>query len=136
MTRTHVAILGVVTLLCIGLITTGVFALANSSLGKPKEQTKVSCSGDHNEYTVTVQNAKLSINDIHAKLCDKLTIVNADDTLRLMAFGVHDHHQVYDGTEEKTLKKGDRFSVTLDQPGTFTFHDHLHDEIVGTFTVK
>jgi hypothetical protein len=136
MTRTRIAILGAVTLLCIGLIATGVFALANSSLGKPKEQTKVSCSGSHNEYTVTVQDAKLSITDIHAKLCDKLTIVNADDTLRLMAFGIHDHHQAYDGIEEKALKKGDQLSITLDQAGTFTFHDHLHDEVEGTFTVE
>ncbi len=115
---------------------TGVFALANNSLGSPKEHTHTACSGDHNEYTVTIQNAKLSIDNIHAKRCDKLTIINGDDTLRLMAFGVHDHHQAYDGTEEKTLKRGDQLSVTLDQAGTFTFHDHLHDEVKGTFTVE
>jgi plastocyanin len=136
MTRTRIAILGVVTILCIGAVATGVFALANNSLGKPKEQAKATCQGDHNEYTVTVQNDKLSLNDIHAKLCDKLTIVNADDTLRLMAFGVHDHHQAYDGIEEKALKKDAQLSVTLDQTGTFTFHDHLHDGVEGTFTVE
>jgi hypothetical protein len=136
MKKTRVAIFGVVTLLAMGAVVFGVSMIANGALGQHKEAAKTTCNGDHSEYIVTIQDAKLSIDDIHAKLCDKLTIINADNTLRLMAFGVHDHHQPYDGIEEKLLKQNDQLSVTLQQTGTFTFHDHLHDEVQGTFTVE
>lgn len=88
------------------------------------------------EYVVTIQNGELNINNIQAKPCDVLTIVNADDQLRLMAFGIHEKHQTYGGVTEETLKPGEQMSVTLEQTGTYTFHDHLHDEVKGTFTVQ
>jgi hypothetical protein len=136
MTRTKIATLGVATLIGIGAIGFGVFMVASKAFGSEQHQSAADCATTGNEYIVTIQNSKLSIDNIHAHRCDKLTIVNADPTIRLMAFGVHDHHQAYDGTTEQALAQGKSLSVTLVQTGTFTFHDHLHDEVGGTFTVE
>lgn len=80
-------------------------------------------------------------NELHpahttAQLCDTLTITNADNTIRLMAFGAHDHHVPYDDITEQVLGRGQSLTLTLNQLGTYHYHDHLHDEIVGDFTVS
>ena len=136
MKRAKIAILGVVTLLIMVAIAIVVVLLASKALGTPAHHEATACADTGTEYIVTVHNSQLSINDIHARRCDKLTVANDDKTLRLMAFGRHDHHQSYDGVTEKVLAQGQSFTVVLDQAGTFTFHDHLHDDVQGTFTVQ
>ncbi|HET9174355.1 MAG TPA: hypothetical protein VFN56_03675 [Candidatus Saccharimonadales bacterium] len=71
-----------------------------------------------------------------AQLCDTLTITNLDNTLRLIAFGPHEHHEQYDGVTEQVLDKGNSLTVTLNQAGNYTFHDHLNDSLVGSFSVR
>lgn len=135
MTRAKIVPFGILTIAVMMLIGFGVFTLANKAF-ESKPQAAASCAETGNEYIVTIKDAQLSINDIHARRCDRLTIINADPTIRLMAFGVHDHHQPYDGVTDRALSQGESLRVVLDQTGTFTFHDHLHDNVVGTFTVE
>ena len=94
------------------------------------------CSGQHAAHNVTITGGTLSATSIQATRCDTLSITNQDDTLRLIAFGKHDQHQVYNGITEQSPKRGESISLTLNQSGTYTFHDHLHDELVGIFTVN
>ena len=96
----------------------------------------VSCSAKGKEYTATIQNDKMTPDNIRAKLCDTLTIINKDSKERDVAFGEHDHHQTYDGVRQKMLQKDEQLSVTLNQAGTFKFHDHLQDEVAGHITVN
>jgi len=42
----------------------------------------------------------------------------------------------YDGVAERVLGKGQSFTITLNQAGNFHWHDHLHDEVEGYFTVN
>jgi hypothetical protein len=72
---------------------------------------------------------------IDAKRCDVLAINNYDPVTREMAFGEHDHHTIYDGIYQTLLKQSQGFKVTLNQAGTFRFHDHFDDRVEGTFTV-
>lgn len=95
----------------------------------------VTCNQKGVEHIVVIKNNVAVPNDITGKLCDTLTVKNEDDVTRFMAFGRHDNHQAYDGVGERTLGKGQSFTVTLDKTGEFLFHDHLHDEVHGTFTV-
>lgn len=121
-----------------GLLAVGVYNLSRGILGPGESKQTVNCtdsSATSAEHIVTISGGKLSTYNLNTKLCDTLTIVNSDDQLRLMAFGVHEKHQTYSGVTEETLKPGERMTVTLEQAGTFTFHDHLHDEVKGTFTV-
>src|SRR6185369_429543 len=74
-------------------------------------------------HVVKIRDNKLSTQHTQAKLCDRLVIKNLDGRNRLMAFGVHEHHTAYDGMEEKELRGGQSFTITLNQSGTFIFHD-------------
>jgi hypothetical protein len=133
MKQSRVAVFVSVAALLAGLSGLGVYALASRALNRSNH---VSCDKSPSEHFVTITHNELSDPEIQGQLCDKLTITNNDDQLRLMAFGVHDHHQAYDGITDKTLLKGQSMTIVLDQHGTFTFHDHLHDEVTGTFTVQ
>lgn len=94
------------------------------------------CSPRHVTHEVTIQNGIVEPSNTVASKCDTLTIKNFDDVDRMMAFGVHDHHSTYDGVEERELLRNQSFTVTLIQPGSFQFHDHMHDEVAGTFQVS
>ena len=113
----------------------GVSAIASRLLGSDHEEP--ACSTNvQTEHTLTIEDGKLSASNAQFHHCDRLTISNRDDQLRLMAFGVHDHHQRYGNTTEKMLLKDQQLTVTLTERDTYTFHDHLHDEVKGTFTVE
>jgi hypothetical protein len=100
-----------------------------------KVSSTVQCTRQPTVHTVTIQNSQVFPVHTQAALCDTLTIINDDNILRLMAFGEHENHQAYDGITEKLLEQGQNLTVTLNQAGTFKFHDHLHDAIQGDFTV-
>jgi len=119
------------------MVVFAVATLANRALGNKKSGTTTAeCAETGTEYVVHIQDSQPTITDINTKLCDKLTIVNDDNQLRLIAFGVHENHKAYNGVTEHTLEQGEQFSVTLNQTGGFTFHDHLHDTFLGKFTVQ
>lgn len=94
------------------------------------------CHSKGVDHLVVIKNNAAKPTHIDGRLCDTLTVTNTDDVLRYMAFGRHDEHVAYDGISEKTVSKDQSFTVTLNQTGSFKFHDHLHDEISGTFTVQ
>jgi hypothetical protein len=87
-------------------------------------------------HKVIIHNNNVTPSNIVGLKCDALTITNGDDIQRLIAFGPHEHHVAYDGITEHMLMKNQSLTVTLVQVGSFRFHDHIHDEVQGTFTVK
>lgn len=95
------------------------------------------CSGNHIQtFTVMIQDNHAPLTNVYGKLCDEITFENQDAVTREIAFGPHDNHVPYDGVAEKFLNKGQRFTIRLDQTGTFHWHDHLHDNVNGYFTVS
>jgi hypothetical protein len=86
-------------------------------------------------HEVTIENDKVSPRTTTGKVCGTMTITNKDDVTRLIAFGDHDHHIPYDGIEDRLLHKGESVTLTFDAVGSFHFHDHMHDEVEGYFTV-
>ncbi len=86
-------------------------------------------------HSIMIMNDKVEPAQTTGQLCDTLTITNMDDITREIAFGMHQKHVFYDGIEERSLKKDESFTITMNQTGTFHFHDHLHDETEGYFTV-
>lgn len=114
-----------------------VHGLSGSYLSNKKEGNGgIQCSGSHASHQVTIQNNQISPQHTDGKLCDTLMITNKDNRIRLIAFGQHDEHQPYDDVEEKALKQNESLTVTLNQAGSFLFHDHFQDEAKGTFTVR
>lgn len=126
--------------LLIGLVMLILAGVGVAIAVSPKQTASTSdpCIGKASgaEYRVTIQHDQLSTQNVAAQLCDKLIITNADDKARLVAFGQHDHHLVYDGVEERLLKHDESLEVTLNQAGEFIFHDHFQDEVKGSFVVS
>ena len=85
-------------------------------------------------HRVTLQHG--GANPVHTtgRLCDRLVITNADSKPRLVAFGPHDDHVAYDGVAERLLGPDEGLTITMNQLGNYRFHDHLQDEVQGTFT--
>ena len=94
-----------------------------------------SCKTVGKTYTTTVYKDKMTPENVEAKPCDKLTIVNGDSVDHLIMFGHHDDMKPYDGITQKNLAKGQSFTVTLAQVGSFHFHDN-DTELIGTFHVE
>lgn len=94
------------------------------------------CSQKGADHLVVIKDGTVSPGDTTGKVCDTLTIKNEDDVTRFMAFGQHDNHQAYDGISERTLTKDQSFTIIMNKAGEFLFHDHLHDEVRGTFTAQ
>ncbi len=94
------------------------------------------CVGRHAVHEVNIENNKMVPQHTDAKRCDTLVITNLDDTQRVIAFGLHEHHVAYDGVSERYLSYKGTFDVTLVQPGNFLFHDHDNADVKGTFTVS
>ena len=108
----------------------------NTASEQNDQTVTAACTRIGTVHQVTIKDNTLTPSaTIHGVLCDKLTITNEDDRLRLMAFGQHDHHQAYDGTTSKVLARGQSLTVIMNKTGEYTFHDHLEDEVVGNFVV-
>jgi plastocyanin len=86
-------------------------------------------------HKATIRDGKVSNDHIYGKVCDTITITNKDAMSREIAFGNHDHHVPYDGVTERVLGENESFTITLDKAGSYHWHDHLHDEVEGFFTV-
>lgn len=88
------------------------------------------------EHPVVISGDTVRPVRITAEVCDTLTILNQDNKVREMAFGVHDKHITYDGVTVKMLAKDQSFTVALDQRGSYLFHDHRQEAVGGEFTVR
>ena len=86
-------------------------------------------------HFVAIRNDIATPQHTQAKLCDTLTITNSDNKILLIAFGPPEHHQPYDGVTERLLSNNQSLTITLNQVGTYSFHDHLQDKVTGDFTV-
>ena len=119
----------------IGIITLGVATIALSFKLSSKYTDNVTCQLTGKSHRIVIQGDRMKPSQVHANLCDKLTIINQDNKTRLIAFGEHDEHKSYDGVSEKFLKKNQSLEVTLKRAGNFKFHDHLQEYLTGSFTV-
>lgn len=126
-------VLGMV--LAAAVLVSGSRAAANWYLSRTAPNDTVVCTGAGTGHFVYIQDGNAEPASTSGKLCDTLTIINKDTKLRLIAFGPHDHHIAYDGVTEEALAENQSMSITLDKVGTYTFHDHVDDTSVGTFTV-
>lgn len=100
--------------------------------GKP---TTVQCPQKGKARTAVIKDNTISPAHTQAKPCDTLTIKNEGTITRIMAFGVHEQHVSYDGKKETRLTEGQELTITLNQKGTFLFHDHLYEDVSANFTV-
>ncbi len=93
------------------------------------------CKEIQANHKVTIINGQ--VNPLHtvAQKCDTLTFISEDSGSREIAFGTHPAHEAYAGETDLTIRKGLSKTITLSESGTYQFHDHLHEETAGDFTV-
>jgi hypothetical protein len=131
MNNRKLAVLAVAVIVAVGTV----FGVALTMQGKSSSDT---CgSGKTGErHVITIQNDTVSPAHFTGKLCDTVTVTNQDPVEREIGFGQHDHHTPYDGVSEKVLSQDQGFTFTLSEKGNFGFHDHFHEEVAATFTVR
>ncbi|MEX2014702.1 MAG: cupredoxin domain-containing protein [Candidatus Saccharimonadales bacterium] len=117
------------------LISFGTFFIGKNTAKREAAQVE-DCLTKGPDHMIEIKNDKFTPESVDAKICDELTIVNKDEKLRLVAFGLHDKHIYYDGITENALKKDESMTITLNQIGTYIFHDHLQEEVEGQFSVQ
>lgn len=125
-------------LLAGGLVIYATTLLINSDTflaTRGKSSSPTPCQTTNTNHQVVIVNGMAVPEHIQAKLCDTLTITNHDNRPYLLAFGEHEVHATYDGITEKSLNLDENLFVTLNQAGTFVFHDHLQDKVKGDFAV-
>ncbi|HKU18947.1 MAG TPA: hypothetical protein VJP80_06805 [Candidatus Saccharimonadales bacterium] len=122
-----------ISLLAVGVLG-GVFVVAGHKARAASQSVR--CTGNRVTHQVAIANDQVLPVHTTGSICDELRITNKDNVERLVAFGPHEHHVAYDGITSRFLAQGQSLSVTLNKTGTFEFHDHLHDEVAGTFTVS
>lgn len=116
------------------LLVFGSRAIANWYLSRTMN-TATTCTTPGASHFVYIQGGNASPTTTSGTLCDTLTIVNKDPKLRVIAFGPHDRHITYDGVTEQTLAENQSMTITFDEAGAYTFHDHVDDSSIGVFTV-
>lgn len=93
------------------------------------------CQGQYDNHKVTIENGQATPAHTDASKCDTLTFVNQDSYPREITFGTHPGHAAYAGEDELDVQKGRGETITLSEVGTYQFHDHLHPDTTGDFTV-
>jgi len=138
----HVRLIVTVALVIVAAVTVfaGTQYVAGNYLDKQEAgdtaHAEVTCDKKGQVHHVIIENNTMVPTHTYAALCDVLKVTNQDNKVRMLAFGVHDHHQAYDGQEEKELAKGESDEVILNKVGTYKFHDHMDYRVQGDFTVK
>jgi cytochrome o ubiquinol oxidase operon protein cyoD len=107
----------------------------NESISQVGGEKTGACQEVHANHKVTISNGKISPSHTEAHLCDTFTFINQDDKTRDIAFGPHPRHENYGGESEVTARKGYAKTITLNQSGTYIFHDHLDPGVIGHLTV-
>lgn len=121
------------------LVFSGTQYLANNYLTKTSGDdvhAAAACKQEGQVHHVVIENNAMVPQHTYANLCDVLKVTNQDNKERELAFGVHDHHQSYDGHSENMLAKGQSTEIVLNKVGTYKFHDHFDYRVQGDFTVK
>ena len=93
------------------------------------------CQGNNDNHIVVLKDDEITPTYIEAERCDTLTFSIEDGVDRMIMFGPHDSPMSYGGIYDIIVRSDRSEIVTLNEVGTFSFHDHMTPEIIGTFSV-
>ncbi len=94
-------------------------------------------SGAKQPVMISLSDTTFTPGELTIQLCDEVVITNIGKDLHEPAFGPHPTHLEIPGWEaEEPLQPGQSFRLTIDRPGNFSYHDHLHPRLEGHLTVK
>jgi len=89
------------------------------------------CQGTNDNHIVTIKDDKANPIHTQANRCDTLTFLNKDKAKHYMMFDP----PAYGGEDMIVLDDGRPETITLNQSGSFMFHDHMIQSLSGHLTV-
>lgn len=96
-----------------------------------------SCAHNGKSHTIAIQGDSFMPDKLVGNRCDIVTFINNDQhAVYLPSFGDHPHDLHYAGFPDKVLGYNQKESFVAHTEGTFTFHDHLKDQIDGLLIIK
>lgn len=114
--------------------------LQSSKDGKPAPQTPntADSSATTQQSAIVITKDGFSPATVRVQKGTTVTWTNQDDSPHQVTSDPHPTHEALPGLDsEEALAKGDSFSFTFEQPGTFTYHDHLNPlKLLGTVIVE
>ena len=125
-------------LFCVFITGSVLFGLYHLGVIKIPQARARDCSGSESQMVhVSIRNNAFVPEHVQAYVCDKLVIRNEDQEPHEPAVGPHPQHSSYPGFDaEKPLAQGETFEFMLNRPGSYSFHDHLHEDIRATITIE
>ncbi len=115
------------------------YGLLHGGLIKLPAGRAVDCTGFAAGRTVAIKmlDDKFEPATPSVQLCDTLNFINQSQAERWPAVGPHPTHTSYPGFDSRQpIKPGESFEFVLNRPGNYSFHDHLHAELVGRLEIK
>lgn len=89
------------------------------------------------DHVIKMTPEGFSPSTINIKKGQSVTWVNEDSQYHWPASDIHPTHEIYSEFDPKEpLASGEAWSFTFEKVGTWSFHDHLRPNWVGTVTVE
>ncbi|MFI5240715.1 MAG: cytochrome C oxidase subunit IV family protein [Candidatus Saccharimonadia bacterium] len=107
----------------------------NEGISQVEGNVTGACQQVNANHQITFKGGQISPTSLKASLCDTITFYNGDTTSREVVFGTNPN-QSYGGNSQLFLGQAQSVTITLNQSGTFEFHDSLHPGVTGSFTVN
>ncbi len=88
-------------------------------------------------HEVIIKDGMFHPRELTAAVCDRIRFVNRESVPHEPAVGSHPAHTSYPGFDaESPLWENEIFEFTLNRPGTYSFHDHLNESMVGALVIQ
>jgi plastocyanin len=107
----------------------------DESIAQVGSEKTGACQTTGTNYKVTISKNTMSPVRVEARLCDTISFISGDGEAYDIAFGSDPQQDSYAGQEVSTSKNHPD-TITLNQTGSYTFHDRLSPEAIGDFRVS
>lgn len=131
--KKYLPAIGIVLLALAGTIVAIVASQQNTTEAR---STTSACMNKGSLHTATIKDNAFDNPDLIVQRCDRVKIINLDDTARRIALGMHDSHITYPGFQETSLGKDDSYTFTAFRAGHYHIHDHIHDSVEANIEIK
>lgn len=93
------------------------------------------CQGNNDNHIVQIRDGMVLPSHVYAERCDTLSFSIEDDIDRMIMFGTDDDPASYGGMDDVMVRSDRNKIITLNETGSFSYHDHSDPSVIGNFTV-
>lgn len=115
------------------------YGLLHAGLIKLPPAKAYDCSSINESKNIEIKITKAGFDpkNVQSKVCDTLVFKNLDTEVHWPAVGPHPTHTSYPGFDAgRALQQNDSFEFQVNRPGSYSFHDHLNEQLTGSITIS